>query len=219
MNNISKRLKSIADMVEDNSHIVDIGCDHGLLDVYLAKNKKNITIIASDINSNALNNAKINITKNKLDKVIETRLGNGLNVVNGDEINTVIMSGLGTHTIVGILVNNLNKLKNVDTIIVQSNTNIEFLRKKVIGIGYYISDEVLLEDKKIIYTVIKFKKGKKRYKKREIFFGPILLKENSKLFQKKNKQDLEKLKYLMNCIPKNHYHHRLITYLKIRMYK
>lgn len=219
MNNISKRLKSIADLVDNNSRIVDIGCDHGLLDVYLAKYKKNITIIASDINEKALNNAKNNISKYKLDNIIETRLGNGLNVVNSEEIDTVIMSGLGTHTIVGILVNNLNKLKNVDTIIIQSNTNIEFLRKKVIGIGYYIKEELLIEDKGIIYTVIKFKKGRKRYKKREIFFGPILLKENSRLFQKKNKQDLEKLKYLMTCIPKNHFHHRFITYLKIRMYK
>ena len=54
---ISKRLKEIANYVEENSNIVDIGCDHGLLDIYLIQNKKNIKIIASDINQNALNNA------------------------------------------------------------------------------------------------------------------------------------------------------------------
>ena len=36
---LSKRLAAIAEYVDDDSHFVDIGCDHGLLDVYLAKNK------------------------------------------------------------------------------------------------------------------------------------------------------------------------------------
>ena len=52
---LSSRLKAIAELVPDRSNIVDIGCDHGLLDIYLTQSKKNITIIASDINQNALN--------------------------------------------------------------------------------------------------------------------------------------------------------------------
>ena len=71
---LSKRLTSIADMVEDNSKIVDIGCDHALLDIYLYQQKISNKIIASDVNENALNNAKENIRKNKLNNQIETRL-------------------------------------------------------------------------------------------------------------------------------------------------
>ena len=58
MNKISKRLELIASFIPDNSKVIDIGCDHGLLDIYLYQNKKNISIIASDINEQALNNAK-----------------------------------------------------------------------------------------------------------------------------------------------------------------
>ena len=47
---LSKRLKKIADYVSDNSSLVDIGCDHGLLDIYLVQNKNNIKVVASDIN-------------------------------------------------------------------------------------------------------------------------------------------------------------------------
>ena len=54
---ISKRLASIASYVEDDASLIDIGCDHGLLDIYLYQTKKNIKIIASDVNQNALNNA------------------------------------------------------------------------------------------------------------------------------------------------------------------
>ena len=60
---ISKRLASIASYVEDDASLIDIGCDHGLLDIYLYQTKKNIKIIASDVNQNALNNAIKNIKK------------------------------------------------------------------------------------------------------------------------------------------------------------
>ena len=46
---INERLKKIGDLVEANSFCLDVGCDHGLLDIYLAKQKKNIKAIASDI--------------------------------------------------------------------------------------------------------------------------------------------------------------------------
>ena len=59
MNKISRRLEAIASLVEDNKKIIDIGCDHALLDIYLIKNKKNLNIIASDINN--CNNASSNI--------------------------------------------------------------------------------------------------------------------------------------------------------------
>ena len=71
---LSSRLKAIAELVPDCSNIVDIGCDHGLLDIYLTQSKKNITIIASDINQNALNNAIKNIKKEKLTSKIKTVL-------------------------------------------------------------------------------------------------------------------------------------------------
>ena len=90
------------------------------------------------------------------------------------------MSGLGTHTIVGILINNKSKLTNVDTIIIQSNNYIDFLRKKITSIGYYIENEKLVKDAGIIYIIIVFKKGKKHYSKKELYFGPILIKENNK---------------------------------------
>ena len=41
---LSLRLKKIAKYVDDYSNIVDIGCDHGLLDIYLVQTNKNIKI-------------------------------------------------------------------------------------------------------------------------------------------------------------------------------
>jgi len=218
MNNLSKRLKEISNYIPDNIKMVDIGCDHALLDIYLYKNRKNIKIIASDVNENALEQAKTNIKKYGLENVIETRLSNGLDNISATEIDTIVISGMGAHTIVGIFHQNLKKLKNVKNIIIQSNNHIDFLRKKIVELNYYIDSETLVKDNNIIYTIISFKKGRKRYNKKELYFGPYLLKENSKLFQEQNKENLKILNKLLEVIPKNHRLHRMSIKKKIKMY-
>ena len=219
MINLSKRLEVVASYIPSFVKLVDIGCDHGLLDVYLAKNRKNITIIASDINENALANAKSNVKKYHLEDIIECRVSNGLKNIEAYEIDTIVISGMGSHNIVGILYTSRNKLKNVKNIIIQSNTHIEFLRYKITKIGYYIKDEKLVKDNGIIYTVIHFTKGKKYYSRKKLYFGPILLNNIDDLFKEKYNRELENLKVLMKLIPKDHYHHRFKTYMKIRLYK
>ena len=216
---LSKRLMAIAEYVEDDTHLVDVGCDHGLLDVYLAKNRNNVEIIASDINQNALNNAVKNIKKYNLDERIKTTLSNGLDNVEIDGVDTLIISGMGSHTIVGILYSNLKKIKNIETLILQSNNDLDFLRYKVTKIGYFIEKESLVKDKGIIYTIIKFKKGYKHYTRKQLYFGPCLLRENSSLFKEKKKIELKKLMTFYPMIPKSHLSHRIKTYLKIKMYK
>ena len=65
---ISKRLEAISSLLPINSNIIDIGCDHALLDIYIFQNNIANKIIASDINPNALKNANANIKKYKLEK-------------------------------------------------------------------------------------------------------------------------------------------------------
>ena len=217
---LSNRLEAISSLVPNNSNVIDIGCDHGILDIYLYQKKISNKIIASDINKNALNNAKENIKKNKLENIIETRLGNGLDTLkNTDDIDTIIISGMGAHTAVGIIKNNIQKITNINTIIIQSNTKIEFLRKEITKLNYFIKDEILVEDNKKIYTIIKFEKGKRKYNKKELFFGPILLEKNSKLFQKNNKIELTKLNLVLKMMPKNKIIDRYKIQKKINMYK
>lgn len=205
MNKLSKRLEVVSSFIKDSSKIVDIGCDHGLLSIYLAQKYKNIKIIASDVNKNALSSAINNIKKYKLEDRIETRLGSGLDVISPEEIDTVVIAGMGSNTIVGILKYSKDKLVNVNNIIVQSNTDLYFLRKNITSIGYHIEDEILVEDKNIIYTVIKFTKGKKKYSYKQLYLGPILLEKNDNLFKKKNEKELKTMKMINKNITKGHY--------------
>jgi tRNA (adenine22-N1)-methyltransferase len=217
---ISKRLEAISSLVPVNSNIIDIGCDHALLDIYLYQKKVSNKIIASDINENALNNAKENIKNNKLENYIETRLGNGLDTLNNeDNIDTIIISGMGGHTIIGILKNNLSKLKDINTIIIQSNTKLEFLRREVTKLKYLIEDEIMVEDNKKVYTVIKLIKGKKKYTKKELYFGPILLKKKDKLFIESTKKEFQKLNIYLKLLPKERIMDRYKLKKEIRLYK
>ena len=46
---LSRRLKTIADMVTEGNRLVDVGCDHGYLPVYLMSNHKIPGAIATDV--------------------------------------------------------------------------------------------------------------------------------------------------------------------------
>ena len=101
--NISKRLLKIASMVDKKSRIIDVGCDHALLDIYLSLNGLEGKIIASDITIGAVNQAKKNVSLYKTSNV-EVRKGDGLSTIKkSDNINTIIMSGLGNQKIISIL--------------------------------------------------------------------------------------------------------------------
>ncbi len=220
MNKLSKRLGVVAKYIYDDSNVIDIGCDHALLDIYLYQNRKNIKIIISDINKEALTSGILNLKKEGLEHKIEARLGNGLDVIKEeDNIDTIVMSGLGSNKMVGILRYDNKKLKNVKYLVLQSNNNLEFLRKRITKLGYYIKDEELVKEANIIYTVILFEKGKKRYNRKEIYFGPILLQKQDALFKEKKTSDLEKLNSLLKIIPKNKYLYRYKIKRKINLYK
>lgn len=218
MNKLSLRLMTVANYIDEkDKFMIDIGCDHGLLSIYLAKKYKNLRIIASDINQNALDNAVSNIENEKLNKRIETRLGRGLEVISDEKIDTIIISGMGSNTIVGILKYSKDKLKNVNKIIIQSNTDLYFLRKNMMKIGYYIEDEVLVKDKGIIYTVIEFMKGKKRYSYRQLYLGPILIDKNDDLFKERNAKEIKTLKMILKNIKSGHYFYKIRIKRNVRI--
>ena len=153
---LSKRLELVASMVDDNSNIIDVGCDHAYLSIYLAKTLKKINIIASDIKEKPLETAKENIKKYNLDNIIKTELKDGITNLDSN-IDTVIISGVGGILITNIL--NKNYLSNVKTIILSPNNDFEKVRNHLKKIGYYPELEKLITDKNITYLCLKAKKG------------------------------------------------------------
>lgn len=199
---INARLKTIGDLVEKDSICLDVGCDHALLDIYLVHRKANIKTIASDIAQGPLDQAKKNIEREHLEDVIETRLGSGLETYT-DEINTIIISGMGGRNIIGIFKDNIKKLNKVETLIISPNSYQEDVKRFLCKHGFYIQNEEFVKDKKFIYQIIIFKKGKKRYSKKEYFFGPIFLEKKGPLFREYYERELKSREILISLLPKN----------------
>lgn len=214
---LSKRLSVIASLVPENAVIADIGCDHALLDIYLSKKKIIKKSFAIDITKGALNQADKNIKLYNA-KNIETRLSDGFEKIDiKDNVDTVIMSGLGDAKIINILKEAKEKLNKVNNIIIQSNVGVSNIRVYLTCNGYYIDNEKLVKENNIIYTVISFKKGYKRYTKKEIEFGPVLLRNKDELFNELIINRINKNNYIINKLPKN----KLIKkmFLKINNHK
>lgn len=167
---ISNRLKSLAKYLNNNDNVIDVGCDHALLDIYLIRNNILTNMIVSDVHENALNSGLLNIKRANLEDKIDARLGNGLEVLSeNDNINTVLISGMGTATILKIL--NNEYLNKIDKLVIQSNRDYDILRKEVIKLGFYISNEEVIVDKEKLYINIVFLRGIQEYNDIELKYG------------------------------------------------
>ena len=200
---INSRLKKIGDLVEANSFCLDVGCDHAFLDIYLVTRNKDIKAIASDIAEGPLEQAKKNINRERLEDKIKLRLGPGLTTCS-KEVNTIIISGMGGRNIIGICKESPKVLKQVDTMIISPNNYQEDVKRYLSKNGFYIENEEFVKDKKFIYQIIIFKKGKRKYTKKEFFFGPIFLIKKGPLFREYYDRELKSREILLSLLPKGY---------------
>ncbi len=215
---INARLKKIGDLVEANSFCLDVGCDHALLDIYLVRQNKNIRAVASDIAEGPVEQAKRNIKRERLEDEIEVRLGEGLSTYKPG-INTVIISGMGGRSTVGICKSNMKIFKKIDTYIISPNNYQEEVKRFFTKNGYYIENEEFVKDKRFIYQIIIFKKGKRKYTKKEYFFGPVFLVKKGPLFREYYEKEMKSREILISLLPKSFKYKKYITKKEIKMIK
>lgn len=205
---LSRRLQIIASLVTTES-IIDVGCDHGYLDIYLTK--KGIKCLATDISEKSLLKAINNFNSHKLN--IATKLTDGLNDIDIKSTDTIIISGMGTDTINKILNKDIN-----NDLIICSNNHLERLRRYIVNKGYYISDEIFVMENNKPYMIIKFKKGLKKYNDFDYIIGPVINdKEYFKYLNNKYQGLLEKIPEKYH--DKRKYYLNLIKYLENIMQK
>ena len=198
---ISKRLLSLVKYVDANDKIIDIGCDHALLDIYLVNNGFVETIIVSDIHKKALNSGVENIKKEGLENKIFARLGNGLEVLDDeDDINAVIISGMGTNTILNIL--NSEYTNKLNRLIIQSNNDHYLLRSGICKLGFKIINEDFILDNGKYYVNIVFERGIENYTLSDLKYGPILKNKGKEYYEYVRNKFME----IYNNIPDDSVH-------------
>lgn len=187
---ISDRLATIAYMIDSNKVVFDVGSDHGQLPCFLVESQISPKAYAGDIAIGPLKHAKETIKKAGLEEKVIPVLSDGLAKANSD-VDVVVISGMGYHTIIHIL--DSCDVSAYQYFIIQSNTDVELLRKYISDHNYTIEDERIIFDG-FYYQIIKFSADlHDTYSDDEIKFGPILLKKRDHIFIEYLKQRRDKL--------------------------
>lgn len=209
---LSKRLKKIEELVKDNSSILDVGCDHGLLDIYLYQTKSNINIIASDIKSGPLEKAFQNFKKYDLDNKITLKKGDGLQWLN-NTIDTVIIAGLGGITISKIISKDNNKISNIHNFILAPNSDYELVRKTMTKLNYGLKEEYLICENNHYYFIMNFQSNYKLLDKKHIKYG---LYENNNEYSIYYQKLIEKYKKIILLLPSSKIIKKIVLKTKIK---
>ena len=199
---INKKLKAIASFINTQDTVVDIGCDHAYLAIYLKENKLCKNVYASDINENALNIAKTNIQEHNLD--IETILSDGFKSIHNPNIDTAVISGMGTNSILDII---RYAPQNINKYILCSHNNLDILRKKLYEHKLYIESEIAIYEHKKYYVIMLVTKNYQKENRLSLKYGrsndkeylSYLLKKEQEVLNRIPKRKIKKrLKHLKN---------------------
>lgn len=202
---LSKRLMKIASYVNDCEAIADIGTDHGYIPIYLVKNNKCNSAIASDINKGPIEKASTNIRFEGLSEKIKCLLGGGLKPLKVGEVNGVIIAGMGGNLIRDIILEDIEKVKLYDFLILQPAQNPEVLREFLYNNNFEILNEDLILDDGKFYELFKVKyneNAKKINIKDEISYeiSSILLESNNSLVNDYIKSKIKKYENIISYI-------------------
>ena len=168
---LTDRLLKIASLVTKGKKVADIGTDHGYIPVYLL-NKGHVDFaILADVNKGPLENARSEVRHNNLNDKVDLRLGSGIEVLNENEVDEVIIAGMGGILISELLEAKKNVAHSLDKLILQPMQAQDELRKYLLNNGYEILDEVLVKEDFRIYEIIIAKyTGKNTEVKNEIYY-------------------------------------------------
>lgn len=149
---LSKRLLALCALVEPGSAVADIGCDHGLLSIYLMQTGRAARVVACDINEGPLQTAARNIERLGCGG-ISLRLGDGLSQIGPGEVQTVIIAGMGGELIAKIIDAAPFLQSAAYTLLLQPMSRAYELRKYLAEHGFALLREVAVRDKRL-YSVL-----------------------------------------------------------------
>ena len=189
MNDLSQRLKTIASLVPHGTRVCDIGTDHAYLAIFLKQSGIASSVIATDLNQKPLENAQKNICQSG-ESDISLRLCDGLSGVGCDEVDTVIIAGMGGEVITAIL-KGCDWAKSQDkTYILQPTTSPEYLREFLCKNGFSIMSETPLYENQKLYSVMvaSFTGEIKDYPQHFYYSGKIPLNDAGILYLEKQQK-------------------------------
>ncbi|GBF10161.1 class I SAM-dependent methyltransferase [Tepidibacillus sp. HK-1] len=207
---LSERLLMIAQNIPVGKRVADIGSDHALLPSYLIVNEISPFVIAGEVNEGPYQAAKRQIESLGLEDKVSVRKGNGLQVIEPNEVQVVTIAGMGGSLISQILEQGKEKIDQLERFILQPNVGADQVRRWLDQHNWDLIAEEILEEGEKIYEIIVAEKRRgmedpvyrsEKWSKDELYrLGPILVKKQSEVLIKKWMIELTKVEYILEQI-------------------
>lgn len=185
---LSARLSCVASMVPAGARMADIGSDHAYLPAALALAGKIDFAIAGEVVRGPYENAVHEIQSHQLEKQVVPRLADGLAAIEpADQIDTIVIAGMGGSLIASILAKGQEKLAGVKRLVLQPNVGESHLRRWLMENRYQIMAERLIAEDGHTYEIIVAEPSivPFTYSQYELDFGPFLLEKKGPVFEQK----------------------------------
>lgn len=176
---LSKRLQAVASLAGACNTLADVGTDHGYIPVYLVGCKRAKRAVAMDINPGPLRRAQEHIAAYGLQKLIETRLSDGMAALQAGEADKIVVAGMGGNLMQRILEQGEAAARAAQGLVLQPQSEIGAFRKFLWEHGYgIVKEDMVCEDGKYYPMVLAKHIGEAEPLGRvECKFGPALLRE------------------------------------------
>ena len=217
---ISKRLELVASFVPQGSILLDVGSDHAYLPIELVERGQIEAAIAGEVVEGPYQSAVKNVEAHDLKEKIQVRLANGLAAFEeADQVSVITIAGMGGRLIATILEEGLDKLSNIQRLILQPNNREDDLRIWLQDHDFRIVAESILEEAGKFYEILVVEAGQMKLSASDIRFGPFLSKEVSPVFVQKWQKEATKLEFALSQIPEKNLEERQILADKIQAIK
>ena len=174
---LSRRLNAVVSLVTEGASVADIGTDHGYIPIYLLEHGISGHVIAMDINKGPLERAEYHIRESGFAERIETRLSDGFAALDENEVETVIMAGMGGGLVIRILEGYPLVTDSIREFILQPQSEIAKVRKYLYENDFTVVREDMVEEDGKYYPMMKAVHGmSEAYTETEFRYGKLLLK-------------------------------------------
>ena len=146
-------------MVPEGARAIDVGTDHAMIPVWLVQTGRCSHVLATDIRSGPLENAAALIEHTGTGGAIRLMQTDGLAGVVPDDVDTVILAGMGGETMIHILAAAPWTAEGGELLILEPQSKRSDLRRWLIDYGYVITSERLAEDAGRIYPILTARGG------------------------------------------------------------
>ncbi len=183
---LSSRLSCIVDLVPASACVYDIGCDHALASIVLALRGRCERAFAVDRRAGPLATAADRIRRHGVGNRVMPMLADGLDGMNPDPEDTVIIAGMGGNEIARILERRPTPARGTAFVLQPMKSTAE-LRRWLSSAGFAIESERLCQDGRHIYAVLLARltdgPGPVTLTPEEAWAGPCILRDRPPLFE------------------------------------